>query len=92
MFFEPAKKIWHLLTSDRRRYAVVLLGLTLIGTLLETLSVGIVVPVIGLLTSSDVSKSASRLAPWLASMVIRLKQLTFWTIGSSISGRPVTTR
>ncbi len=49
----PSRKIWSLLTSAERRSAVVLLGLMLIGTVLETLSVGLVIPAIALMTQSD---------------------------------------
>jgi ABC-type multidrug transport system fused ATPase/permease subunit len=49
----PARKIWSLLAPTERRSAVVLLGLMLIGMVLETLSVGLVIPAIALMTQSD---------------------------------------
>lgn len=48
-----ACKIWGLLTSTERRSAVVLLGLMCTGMLLETLGIGMVIPVVALLTQPD---------------------------------------
>jgi ABC-type multidrug transport system fused ATPase/permease subunit len=39
-----AKKIWYLLTPRQRRTAVVMVGQMLLGVVLETLSVGLVIP------------------------------------------------
>lgn len=47
------RKIWTLLTAGQRRSVVVLLGLMVIGMLLETLSVGLMTPAISLLTQSN---------------------------------------
>lgn len=48
-----ARKIWDLLTFAERRSVVVLLGLMFIGMVLETLGIGLVIPVIALLTQHD---------------------------------------
>ena len=48
------KKIWSLLTPAGRHSAVVILCLVFIGTLLETLGVGLVIPALALLTQNDV--------------------------------------
>jgi len=53
----PARKIVQLLTRDQRRSATVLLGLMLVGMVLETLSVGLIVPALGLLTDQDLVAS-----------------------------------
>lgn len=50
------KKIWGLLTPVERRSAVVLLGLMLIGMVLETLGVSLVIPAIALLTQNDFAR------------------------------------
>ena len=47
------RKLWGILTLAERRRAVVLLGLMLIGMVLEMLSVGLVVPALALLTQQD---------------------------------------
>lgn len=47
------QKIWGLLTSSERRNVLVLLGLMLIGMVLETLGVGLVIPALALLTQKD---------------------------------------
>ena len=59
------RKIWDLLTHDQRRGAVVLFGLTLTGMAVEMLGVGLVVPVIALLTQSDVASKYPALEPAL---------------------------
>lgn len=50
-----ARKIWDLLTFAERRSVVVLLGLMFIGMVLETLGIGLVVPLTVLLTQRDFS-------------------------------------
>jgi len=52
-----ARKIWDLVTSAERRSAVVLLGLMIIGMVLETLGAGLMIPAIVLLTQSDVART-----------------------------------
>lgn len=63
-----ARKIWGLLTSEERRNAVVLLGLMFVGMILETLGVGLVIPVIALLTKSDLAGSYPALKPALQAL------------------------
>lgn len=50
-----ARKIWDLLTFAERRSVVVLLGLMFIGMVLETLGIGLVIPLTVLLTQRDFS-------------------------------------
>ncbi|MFM8001545.1 MAG: hypothetical protein ACKPAJ_03900, partial [Actinomycetota bacterium] len=53
----PASKnsfvVWRLLTGSERRKLVGIIALTFVGMALETLSLGIVVPIIGILTQDD---------------------------------------
>ena len=49
------RKIWSLITPAERRSAVILLGLMLIGMVLETLGVGLVIPALALLTQPDLT-------------------------------------
>jgi ATP-binding cassette, subfamily B, bacterial PglK len=49
----PTHKTWNLLTPANRRSAMALLGLMLIGMMLEAFSVGLVIPAIALLTQRD---------------------------------------
>ncbi len=51
----PLVKVFRILDADQRRSALVLFGLTLIGMLLETLSVGLVVPAIALMMQDDLA-------------------------------------
>jgi len=48
-------KTWKLLTLQQRRSAIYLLGLMVIGMVLETVGVGLVVPAIALITQSDIT-------------------------------------
>ena len=63
-----ARKIWELLTSAERRRVVALLGLMFIGMVLETLGVGLVIPVIGLLTQRDFANNYPVLQPVLQAL------------------------
>jgi ABC-type multidrug transport system fused ATPase/permease subunit len=63
-----ACKIWGLLTSAEQRSAVVLLGLMFVGMVLETLSVGLVIPAIALLTQSDLARNYPALQPVLQTL------------------------
>lgn len=49
-------KMWKMLTEAERRQAVILIFMMLLGTVLETLGVGLVVPVLTLITQSDVGE------------------------------------
>lgn len=51
------KKIRQLLTREQRRSALALAGLMMVGMVLETFGVGLVIPVLGLLTADDVAAS-----------------------------------
>ena len=63
-----AHKIWSLLTSAERRSAVALLGLMLIGMVLETLGVGLVIPALALLTQHDSARHYPALQPALQAL------------------------
>ena len=62
------QKIWSLLTPAERRSAVVLLGLMVIGMVLETLGVGLVIPALALLTQSDLAHNYPALQPALQAL------------------------
>jgi len=62
------RKIWALLTPPEQRSAVVLLGLMFIGMVLETFGVGLVIPVIVLLTQSDLATRYPALQPALQAL------------------------
>lgn len=59
------RKILTLLTQRERRGLMVLLGLMVIGMVLETLSIGLVVPALAVLIQSDIGASYPRLKPVL---------------------------
>ena len=61
----PAK-LWSLVTSAQRREAIVLLVLVLIGTALETLGVGLVIPALALMTQDDFPTRYPVLGSWLS--------------------------
>ena len=53
--------VWAILTRKERRKLIQIFALMLFGTLLETFSLGLVVPVVGLLTKPDYLKSHPRI-------------------------------
>ena len=53
--------VWAILTQKERRNLIWIFFLMLFGTLLETFSLGLVVPVVGLLTKSEYLKSHPRI-------------------------------
>jgi ATP-binding cassette, subfamily B, bacterial PglK len=61
-------KVWQLLTRAERRSGVALLGLMCIGMVLETLGIGLVVPVIALLAQPDFLQRSSRLQALLVQL------------------------
>ncbi len=60
-----ARKLWYLLTRDQRRAAIVLLGLMLVGMVLETLGIGLVIPALSIMTQENLVTSYPSLGPWL---------------------------
>lgn len=68
MSISITKKIWSILSSSERRTASLLLGLMLIGMVLETLGIGLVIPTIALFTSGDISSNYPVLKPVLQAM------------------------
>ena len=58
-------KVWMLLTSSQRKSALVLLGLMSVGMVLETLGIGLVIPVIALLVQDDLAASYPKVQPVL---------------------------
>ena len=54
-----------MLVPAQRRRAMLLLGLMFVGMMLETLGVGAVLPVLALMTKSDLVSSYPALLPWL---------------------------
>lgn len=59
------QQLYELLTREQRRGAIVVLGLMLVGMVLETLGVGLVIPALALMTQSDVGASYPALVPLL---------------------------
>jgi ATP-binding cassette, subfamily B, bacterial PglK len=62
------RKIWGLLTPAQRRAAAALLGLMVVGMVLETLGVGLVVPAVALLTQADPARTYPQLQPVLQAL------------------------
>jgi ABC-type multidrug transport system fused ATPase/permease subunit len=59
------QKLWHLLTPAQHRASLVLLGLMLFGMMLETLSVGLVIPALAVMTQPNLAVGYPAIAPWL---------------------------
>jgi ATP-binding cassette, subfamily B, bacterial PglK len=62
---QTLRKIWDLMLREQRRSAVILLGLMLVGMVLETLGVGLIVPAFALMTQGDVPARYPAAAPVL---------------------------
>jgi ABC-type multidrug transport system fused ATPase/permease subunit len=60
-----ANKLWRLMTPTERRDALALFGLMLVGMLFETLSVGLVVPALALMSRADFMTHFPVVASWL---------------------------
>ena len=58
------RRLAEILTPDERRSAVALVGLMLVGMVLETLGIGLVIPALGLMTSDELS-SRPALVSWI---------------------------
>jgi ABC-type multidrug transport system fused ATPase/permease subunit len=68
MGFDVARKLWRLMTASERRQAVALLVLMFFGMILETLSVGLVIPALAFMARSDMSTQFPALAGWIAKL------------------------
>jgi ABC-type multidrug transport system fused ATPase/permease subunit len=66
MGYTTARKVWQLMTPSERRGALGLLGLMIVGMLLETLGIGLVVPALALLTEPEYSRRFPALQGMLA--------------------------
>lgn len=60
------RKLWSILTQPQRRAAIILLALSLIGMVLETLGVGLVIPALALMTQRDIAVRYPAVKPALA--------------------------
>jgi ATP-binding cassette, subfamily B, bacterial PglK len=58
-------KFWQILTPGERRQASLQFGLMLIGMVLETMSIGMVVPALALMTEPNLGARYPGLTPWL---------------------------
>ncbi len=66
--FLISKKIWSVLSSSERSRASILLGLLLIGMVLETIGISLVIPAIALFTQDDIASTFPILEPLLVAM------------------------
>jgi ABC-type multidrug transport system fused ATPase/permease subunit len=62
------QKLWRMLSYEQLCSAGALLGLMVIGMLLETLGIGLVIPALALMTQSDLTIKYPSLAPWLTKL------------------------
>jgi ABC-type multidrug transport system fused ATPase/permease subunit len=60
-----ARKLWAVLNHSEQRRAVVLLGLSIVGMVMETLGVGLVIPALAVMTQHDLAARYPRVAPIL---------------------------
>ena len=67
----PRRKIegaWRILPPEKRKQFFGLLVLTLLGTLLETMGIGLIVPTIGLMSEGNIGNKYPALRPMLEAM------------------------
>lgn len=62
------RKIGSLLTADERKRAWVLLAMTIVGMILETLGVGLIVPAVAMLVQNDPGATYPQIRPALAAL------------------------
>ena len=60
-----ARKLLHLLSPGQGRTAIALLGLMLVGMVIETVGIGLVIPAVTVITRGDLASDFPALAPWL---------------------------
>ena len=59
------QKFWFMLIPAQRRAAILLLGLMLIGMVLETLGIGLIFPIVAVISQKNLVMDYPTLAPWL---------------------------
>jgi ATP-binding cassette, subfamily B, bacterial PglK len=59
------KKFWFMLTSNHQTVGVLLLGFMFVGMLLETLSIGLIIPILALMTNSNFTTDYPMVLPWI---------------------------
>jgi ATP-binding cassette, subfamily B, bacterial PglK len=59
------KKLWLIFSPVQHRSIILLLGFMLIGMVLETLGISLVIPILDLMTKSDLDSQYPAIVPWL---------------------------
>jgi len=59
------RKIWYLLGQKNHNSALKLLSMMLIGMVLETLGIGLLIPLLGVVTTPDLAGTYPALVPWI---------------------------
>jgi ABC-type multidrug transport system fused ATPase/permease subunit len=60
-----ARKLWQILNPAQQRGAMILLGLSMLGMIMETVGVGLVIPALAVMTQPDLAARYPRVAPLL---------------------------
>lgn len=63
-----SQKLWHLLSAQQRLSAWLLLGMMLIGMMLETLGVGLVIPAMAMMAQGDLAEKFPSITPVLQAL------------------------
>ncbi len=78
---QTSRKLWQLLSKKDRRHAGILVVLMLIGMILETLSIGLVLPLIALLTSGNYTECIPAISGlFKPGSVPSQKMLIYWAL------------
>lgn len=77
------RKIWRILSSEQRRALLVLVVLTIVGTALETLGVGLVLPALALMTDAEPDQTYPQIAPLVHALGDPSREeLVVWGLGA----------
>jgi len=63
--FGAAKILWAILLPEQQRAGITLLGMMLLGTILEMLGIGLVLPVMALIVQDDPAATSPMLGAWI---------------------------
>jgi len=64
----PFRQLWSIFTKDQRRVAIFLLFYMLVGMALETLGIGLVIPILSLIIEPNYISQYPLLSPWIGKL------------------------
>ena len=80
------RQLWYILTPQERVESGVLLGAMVLGALLETVSIGLILPFIAVLKQPDLLAASQHLRPFIRSLNIWEPRELFFILGPALIG------